>query len=135
MAPDGSGLQRVLLVSRTGCRIHSPLRREAKVAIGQALGTVGKSSCLLARRLTPLLILSLTNIVRLCIQLRATTLGKDGGPRMVTEKNGRQIPPFCSYAAFARVEVLLIVVTAKLVSLLLVAFSWSRISLKSLCAS
>lgn len=40
-----------------------------------------------------------------------------------------------AYAAFLAEVVLLIAVTARLVSLLLVAFSWSRISLRSLCAS
>lgn len=39
------------------------------------------------------------------------------------------------YATFLTAVVLLIAVTARFVSLLLVAFSWSRISLRSLCAS
>lgn len=47
----------------------------------------------------------------------------------------RSGPPLFRHAALERAEVLLIDVTAKLVSLLFVAFSWSRISLRSLCAS
>lgn len=72
-----------------------------------------------------------------CTSLRpknANVSKKRPAAKYEMEKGG-QCRPCRYYAALERAEVLLIDVTAKLVSLLLVAFSWSRISLKSLCAS